>query len=64
MVPQTDGLPASCQLDEYGFMTNGDAGIYASGCAKRPSEVAGCVRDATGAALKALQIAVGAAHNG
>jgi quinone-modifying oxidoreductase subunit QmoA len=76
MVPQTGGLPADCKLDEYGFVANGMAGIYAAGCAKRPSEVAGSVRSATGAALKALQIAgsptdlasvgtaMGAAHNG
>ncbi len=76
MVPQTGGLPADCKLDEFGFVADGTAGIFASGCAKRPSEVAGCVRGATGAALKALQIAgsptdlasvgagMGAANNG
>lgn len=64
LVPQTGGLPVDCKLDEYGFAGDGGAGIYAAGCAKRPSEVSGSVRDATGAALRALQIAVGAAHHG
>jgi quinone-modifying oxidoreductase subunit QmoA len=64
MVPQTTGLPADCKLDEFGFVADGTAGVFGSGCAKRPSEVAATVRGATGAALKALQIAMGAAHNG
>ncbi|MFC1596408.1 FAD-dependent oxidoreductase [Planctomycetota bacterium] len=45
------------QKDEHGFLTNAQplAGLLAAGCAKRPVDVAACVRDATGAALKALQ---------
>ena len=53
MVPQTRGLPVSC--DEFGFVGNGRPGVYAAGCAKRPAEVAASIRDATGAALKAMQ---------
>jgi quinone-modifying oxidoreductase subunit QmoA len=52
-------------LDEFGFFV-GDSqkGWYGAGCAKRPAEVAAVTRDATGMALKALQIATGATHNG
>jgi heterodisulfide reductase subunit A-like polyferredoxin len=51
-------LEADLQRDEHGFLTNDQplAGMLGAGCAKRPVEVAACVRDATGAALKALQI--------
>jgi quinone-modifying oxidoreductase subunit QmoA len=62
MVPRTRGLPAGITTDEFGFVTNANAGIYGAGCAKRPAEVSASVRDATGAALKALQIAMGATH--
>jgi quinone-modifying oxidoreductase subunit QmoA len=64
LVPQTDGLPADCKLDEFGFVMNGSSGFIGAGCAKRPAEVSATVRDATGAALKALHIALGAPHNG
>ncbi len=64
MVPQTSGLPAGFEIDDFGFAANGKPGIYAAGCAKRPGEVAATIRDATGAALKALQIVVGAAQHG
>jgi quinone-modifying oxidoreductase subunit QmoA len=49
--------------DEHGFLTSDQpaAGLLAAGCAKRPMEVAACVRDATGAVLKALQVCVGQA---
>ncbi len=48
------------QKDEHGFLTSDQplAGLLAAGCAKRPVEVSSCVRDATGAALKALQSCV------
>lgn len=48
------------QRDGQGFLTNDQplAGLLAAGCAKRPVEVAASVRDATGAALKALQTCV------
>jgi quinone-modifying oxidoreductase subunit QmoA len=64
IVPQTAGLPADFKLDEFGFVMNGSPGLFGAGCAKRPAEVSATVRDATGAALKALQITMGAAHNG
>jgi quinone-modifying oxidoreductase, subunit QmoA len=64
MVPQTSGIPLNMARDEFGFITNGTPGLYAAGCAKRPEEVAATVRDATGAALKALQCAVRSAHHG
>jgi len=45
------------ERDEHGFLVDEQpmAGMLAAGCAKRPVDVAACVRDATGAALKALQ---------
>jgi quinone-modifying oxidoreductase, subunit QmoA len=64
IVPQTKGLPLSLPRDEFGFVTNGTPGIFATGCAKRPEEVSATVRDATGAALKAMQCAVRSAHHG
>lgn len=53
-------LGEGLQRDEYGFLTadQPSAGLLAAGCAKRPVDVAACVRDATGAALKALQSCV------
>jgi quinone-modifying oxidoreductase subunit QmoA len=50
-------LGGGLQRDEHGFLTGDQplAGFLAAGCAKRPADVASCVRDATGAALKALQ---------
>jgi quinone-modifying oxidoreductase subunit QmoA len=59
MAPQSAGLPAGVSIDELGFVTGGK-GIFAAGCIKRPAEVSGTVRDATGAALKALQVVAGA----
>ncbi len=64
IVPQTAGLPAGFETDEFGFVSNGRVGVYGAGCVKRPAEVSASVRDATGAALKALQVAVGAEHHG
>lgn len=48
------------QRDEHGFLTNDQplAGMLGAGCAKRPVDVAASVRDATGTAMKALQICV------
>jgi quinone-modifying oxidoreductase subunit QmoA len=48
------------QRDEHGFLTSDQplAGMLGAGCAKRPVDVAASVRDATGAALKALQSCV------
>jgi len=57
IVPETKGLPAAVQRDEFGFAisVNGASGMFAAGCARRPGEVSATVQDATGAALKALQ---------
>jgi len=53
-------IDGGLQRDRHGFLTNEQplAGLLAAGCAKRPVEVAACVRDATGTALKALQSCV------
>jgi quinone-modifying oxidoreductase subunit QmoA len=49
------------QKDEHGFMTSDQpsSGLLGAGCTRRPAEVAACVRDATAAALKAVQICLG-----
>jgi len=53
-------LDGDLQRDEHGFLTSDQPlpGLIPAGCAKRPVDVASCVRDATGAALKALQSCV------
>ena len=44
---------------EYGFaLENRPAGIFVAGVAHRPSDVVTTVRDATGAALKAIRATV------
>jgi heterodisulfide reductase subunit A-like polyferredoxin len=50
---QTDGGLAK---DAHGFLTReqAQAGVLVAGCAARPTDVATCVRDATGAVMKAL----------
>ena len=61
MQPNTseEKVPASgVTYDEFGFVMSGN-GIHASGVAKRPMDVATCMQDSTGAAVKALQDAVG-----
>jgi len=64
IVPQTHDLPAVFATDEFGFITNGQAGVYATGCVTRPTEVSAVIRDATGAALRALQVARRGANHG
>jgi quinone-modifying oxidoreductase subunit QmoA len=65
IVPRTANLPPSLSLDEFGFVaSNASVGIFSAGCVKRPAEVSATVRDATGAALKALQVAVGVTQHG
>ena len=56
----TSGIGMDLQKDEHGFLTGDQplAGMLATGCAKRPVDVGSSVRDATGAALKALQSCV------
>ena len=55
------GFPAEWTNDELGFYVSNSTpaapGVFATGCAKRPAEVSACVKDATGAALKAHQVA-------
>ena len=53
-------LDGPLERDEHGFLTPEQplAGVMGVGCAKRPVDVATSVRDATGAALKALQSCV------
>ena len=59
MVPMEANVEAPKELlrDEFGFLVaeQAQSGLLAAGCAKRPVDVAACVRDATGMALKALQ---------
>jgi quinone-modifying oxidoreductase subunit QmoA len=52
----TDGeLPIDFQKDEDGFgVEDSEAKIFVAGVARRPEDVASSVRDATGAAAKAL----------
>ncbi len=60
MMPNTAAqkLPLNgLQYDEYGFLLpeNGEKGVFAVGCALRPVDVSRSVRQATGAAIKAIQ---------
>ena len=50
-------VPAEVLYDDYGFIASEQdrKGIYGAGCIKRPSDVAGVVQDAAGAALRAIQ---------
>jgi quinone-modifying oxidoreductase, subunit QmoA len=64
IVPQTGGMPAGLKLDEFGFAANNGRGLYAAGCVKRPAEVAVSIRDATGAALKAIASVGNRANHG
>ena len=48
-------IPTAITYDDYGFSVSELPGIYTAGCFKRPADVATSVRDATGAALKAIQ---------
>ncbi|MCL4469238.1 MAG: CoB--CoM heterodisulfide reductase iron-sulfur subunit A family protein [Deltaproteobacteria bacterium] len=53
-------MPADIVYDEFDFIVPDlqSPGIYTAGCAKKPADVASCIQDATGAALKAIQIFV------
>jgi len=50
-------FPFELKYDEYGFIDGSTEveGIYAAGCVKRPLDVSRTTKDATGAALKAIQ---------
>jgi quinone-modifying oxidoreductase subunit QmoA len=60
MVPAGVGdtqVEGGVELDEHGFLSSRQPqGYLAAGCAKRPTDVATCNRDATGVALKALTL--------
>ncbi|MBU0985266.1 MAG: CoB--CoM heterodisulfide reductase iron-sulfur subunit A family protein [candidate division Zixibacteria bacterium] len=58
MVPNTvdDPPPLDTPLDEYGFIAPDSQGVIGAGVANRPVDVAASVQDATGAALKALNM--------
>lgn len=61
MVPNVRlGIGDGLQKDAHGFLTDEQPsrGLLAAGCVKHPVDVAACVRDATGVALKALQCCV------
>ncbi|MFO7717580.1 MAG: CoB--CoM heterodisulfide reductase iron-sulfur subunit A family protein [Thermodesulfobacteriota bacterium] len=48
-------LPFALQLDEEGFVTGDEQGIFAAGCAKQPLDVMKSAQSATGAAMQAIQ---------
>jgi quinone-modifying oxidoreductase subunit QmoA len=58
MVPatSTEKIPLEgLTYDEFGFMVpDSDKAVFSVGCAKRPSDVAASVQDATGTSLKAF----------
>ena len=63
VVPNTEELVpiGNLAVDDYGFL-NGNTtteGIYAAGCAKHPCDVSRATKDATAAALKAIQCLTG-----
>jgi len=59
MVPNTADvkIPLKLKYDQYGFINGaGDVdGVYAAGCAKHPCDVSRATKDATAAALRAIQ---------
>lgn len=59
MVPSTarEKVPVEAVYDEQGFLAEEGQvpGLIAAGCARRPADVASCVRDATAAVLRAVQ---------
>jgi len=53
-----ENIPFDAETDQYGFFVDDpakDKGIYFVGCCKTPSDVSSCIKDANGAALKAIQ---------
>ncbi|HWQ40474.1 MAG TPA: CoB--CoM heterodisulfide reductase iron-sulfur subunit A family protein [Desulfosporosinus sp.] len=62
IVPATVGIkvPVEITYDEDGFIATDSQqpGIYGAGCVKKPMDVASSVKDATAAALKAIQSTV------
>lgn len=59
MVPNTasDKVPLQMAYDDMGFLlpNGGTPGVVGAGCVTSPMDVASCVQEATGAALKAIQ---------
>ncbi len=57
MVPSAGGFADRLRRDGHGFLEadQRETGVLPAGCVRRPMEVAGCVRSAAGAVLKALQ---------
>lgn len=66
MVPSTAEvrIPVDITCDNYGFVAEERAGVYAAGCVKRPTDVPSSVQDATRAALKAIQSVARRGANG
>jgi quinone-modifying oxidoreductase subunit QmoA len=50
-------IPVELRYDEYGFIDPATDmnGVYAAGCTKRPCDVSSATKDATAAALRAIQ---------
>ncbi len=62
MVPNSVEAPPPLEtvLDDFGFVApDGDKGIVGAGVANRPLDVSASIQDATGAALRAINIAGG-----
>jgi quinone-modifying oxidoreductase subunit QmoA len=59
IVPNTadEKIPFDLEYDEYGFLdgTTGIEGVFAAGCATHPCDVSRTTKEATAAALKAIQ---------
>jgi len=55
VVPNTDEMPMEVPKDDYGFLLLDPAGgMIPAGMVRKPTDVATCVQDATGAAMRAL----------
>ena len=63
VVPNTADkpLPGDLEYDDYGFVVDSEAaaGVFAAGCAAHPCDVSSATKEATGAALKAIQCLYG-----
>jgi quinone-modifying oxidoreductase subunit QmoA len=59
MVPTTaaDKIPYELSYDQYGFLDGSTdvPGIYSAGCTRHPCDVSRAAKDATAAALRAIQ---------
>ncbi|ACV64288.1 4Fe-4S ferredoxin iron-sulfur binding domain protein [Desulfofarcimen acetoxidans DSM 771] len=51
-------IPFAVDYDKDGFVASNTPGIYGAGCVKSPMDVSASVKDATAAALKAIQSTV------